>query len=161
MNVSGRRLLHLHGICREDGSSRLDEERTVLTDVGYDVAYGPAFVADVLAAAITGYSMLLIGTSLTDWQIRLLFQEVRDRERELAERHHVASTSSRARFALVPCDGLESAEAAEFTWPGGPAIEPIFYIDTDHRHTALKNSINWLVEATSQPFPRGRYDISE
>lgn len=162
VDVGGRRLIHLHGRCREGtAQARLDDESTVLTQAAYSRAYGLSTLPRVIEATISAYSLLLVGTSLADWQIRLLLNEVRDRERLLAQSTTQRQPRQLNGYALVETDGTESPSAAQWTWPGKAlGIEPIFYLNTDGRHAALLNTLRWLAR-NSAPAPARRYEVVE
>jgi hypothetical protein len=86
---------------------------------------------------------------------------VRDRERLLA----LSVPSRPARplqgYALVETDGTESGPAARHTWPGTAlGVEPIFYVNRDGQHTALLNTLRWLVRTTA-PTDLNRYEVPE
>ncbi len=162
VHVGGRRLIHLHGRCREESDEpRLDDESTVLTQAAYARAYRLSTLPRVIEATISAYSLLLVGTSLADWQIRLLLNEVRDRERLLAQTTTLRQPRQLNGYALVETDGTESPSATQWTWPGKAlGIEPIFYLNTDGRHAALVNTLRWLAR-NSAPAPVRRYEVAE
>ncbi|MDO8390538.1 MAG: SIR2 family protein [Actinomycetota bacterium] len=157
VDVGGRRLIHLHGRCGSNRAGRLDEQSTVLTHTSYVRAYELSTLPGVIEATISAYCLLLVGTSLADWQVQLLLNQVRNRERLLAQ---VSGGYARpiSGFAFVETDGTESAPALQWTWPGKVlGIEPIFYLNEDGRHTALLNTVRWLFRNTAEA-SIGRYE---
>lgn len=161
-DVGGRRLVHLHGRCDHGGSGpRLTEASTVFTQSGYDRAYNTSGLATAIEGAIETYSLLFVGASLGDWQIRLLLSRVRDRARVAASLPN-GPTAPRVRgFALVESDGTETGAAADWTWPGKAlGIEAIFYNNLDGSHTALRNAVRWLVRETGGISSANQYEVA-
>jgi hypothetical protein len=142
----------LHGRCNHElGGRRLADETTVLTQSGYSRAYNTSALPTAIEGAIDKYPFLIVGASLGDWQIRLLLNKVRDRERVAASLPH-GPTAPRIRgFALVESDGTETGDAADWTWAGKVlGIDAIFYNDSDGSHIALRNTVRWLVRETTR-----------
>lgn len=162
-DIGGRRLVHLHGRCdhARAGGPLLTDDSTVFTQSAYRRAYGTSALPTALEGAIDTYFFLFIGASLGDWQIRLLLNNVRERDR-MATRLGSGLSEPRMRgYALVESDGTETGAAAEWTWPGKVlGIDAIFYDNSDGDHIALRNAVRWLVHATARDTPVRQYEVA-
>ncbi len=162
-DVSGRRLIHLHGRCNEDMSrDRLDDASTVLTRSGYFRADDVRRISRIIEGLIFDYQLFLIGMSLGDWQIRYLLRQVQtaerisrrswvSRRRNPRERSSAMHWSNPMKRAPTGRGGSGLARPWEF--------EAIFYVNPDGRHESLVKILRWLSRSLASTTGRERYEV--
>jgi SIR2-like protein len=144
IDVSGRRLLYLHGrcLCGSEGGSLAAS--AVMTTSSYNQAYATAsHLPGVAKTLFEGYRVLFVGTGLDDPPVKAVLDAVRESE-EHRERLGGAAIL-RPHFALVPAKG-EYGPGMDYNFRGTRyGVKPIYYLNPEGSdHESLSEVVGWL-----------------